>query len=504
MSAELYMILTKKLYLQFFSIFCIAFSVMFLWYVILVPEFNKLNDDYRLDIEYSAQSTHVDDVYGELKGPYYQTDILSEKVIGKEGNILTIKSSVTGKKVGTDEIMFHVEDVYNVDAQTLMHVDKPNKRWGFLPGVEKIDYEFFHPAVFYDDPMIFKKTEDVHGIETYVFETITKDADTSRAFPQFEPHTIHTDTTSRLWIEPITGQLVRFEKIWDNYLVENGQRVNTIQMGGKHTTEFTELILVGYAKTKMETIQFQNFVLPVFILIAIFSFGTTWILWSYLKKLKKDSEIQEKMALIGNTTANISHNLRNPLNLITLNLDLLEQNNLSPEKKKKYIDLAKKGTDRINYHVNTMLDFVKDAKLTIQKTELKKILQSSLEEITIPEKIKLETNIPNIVLYVDEKQIQTVFSNLILNAIQTIEKGKIIVSAKENVNDIQIEFIDSGPGVPENKISDIFKPLYTTKQIGTGLGLSSSKRIIEKHGGKISVKNNPTTFTITLPKNSSV
>ena len=498
------MILTNKLYLQILLIFCIALFVMILWYVVIIPELNKLDEDYNLHIEYSAQTTHVDNVYGELKGPYYQTDVLSERVIGKEGNTLIIKSSVTGKKVGTGETMFHVEDIYKVDAKTLMHVDKPNKRWGFLPSVEKKDYEFFHPAVFYDDPMIFKKTDKVHGLETYVFETVTKDADTSRAFPQFAPHTIHTDTTSRLWVEPITGQLVKFEKIWDNYLVENGQRVNTIQTGGKHTTEFTELILVEYAKTKMETIQFQNFILPIFIILAIFSFGIIWILWLHLKKLKKDSEKQEKMALIGTTTASISHNLRNPLNVITMSLGLLERNNLSLEQKKKYVDAAKKGADRITYHINTMLSFVRDAPLELQKTEIKKILQSSLDEIIIPETIKLETSIPNIVLYADEKQLQTVFSNLILNAIQaTTEKGKITILAKENENNIQIEFVDSGEGIPKNKLNKIFEPLYTTKQIGTGLGLSSSKKIIEKHGGKISVKNNPTTFTIIIPKNPS-
>jgi len=59
---------------------------------------------------------------------------------------------------------------------------------------------------------------------------------------------------------------------------------------------------------------------------------------------------------------------------------------------------------------------------------------------------------------------------------------------------------DSGPGFPESKISEIFEPLITTKQKGTGLGLVSCKNIIENHGGTITAKNNPTTFTIRLPK----
>lgn len=490
----------KKPIFQFLLTCFIAFFVLSVWYFLAIPELNKLDENYSLQMEYSAQTTHVDDVYGNLKGPFYQTDILSEKAIGKEGDVLTIKSSVIGKSIGTNEIMFQVEDIYKVDAKTLMHVDKPGKRWGFLPGVEKRDYEFLHPAVFYDDPMIFKTTEDVHGIETYLFEVVTEGQDTSRAFPQFSPHTIYTDTTSKLWIEPITGQLVKFEKTWDNYLVEDNQRVNTIQTGGKTTTEFTELILVEFAKAKIETINFQNFILPIFIIIAIFSLGIIWILWSYLGRLKIESYKKEKMALIGNTTASISHNLRNPLNIVKMSLDLLNKDTLTPEKKKEYIDSAKNGVDRIEYHVNSMMNFVRNSPLSIQKTTINKILRSAMKEIIIPKDIRIETDIPDIVLHVDEHQISTVFSNLIINSIHATKKGTISIVVKENVRDIQIEFIDSGPGVPQDKIKEIFEPLYTTKQNGTGLGLASVKRIIESHGGKILVENNPTKFTIIIPK----
>ena len=490
----------KKLLMQILLISFVALFILAIWYWVGIPEFNKLDERYSLDIEYSAQTTHVDDVYGELKGPFYQTDILSERVTEKDGDILTIKSSVKGKNIETEEVMFFVEDTYKVNSKTLMHVDKPGKRWGFLPGVEKKDYDFYHPAVFYDDPMTFKKTEEVHGIEAYLFEVVTRGADTSRAFPQFAPHVIYTDTTSKLWIEPITGQLIKFEKTWDNYLVENGERVNTIQQGGKKTTEFTELILVEFAKAKMETVNFQNFVLPIFMLIAVFSIGIIWILWSRLEKLRKESEKQEKLALIGNTTASISHNLRNPLNVVSMSLNLLDNEDLASEKKKEYIDSAKKAVDRISYHVNSMLNFVRVSPLEIKKTTIQKILRSALEGITIPKGIQIKSSIPDIVLFVDQNQMETVFSNLILNAIQATKRGTISILAKEISNNIQIEFIDSGKGIPEDKKSEIFEPLYTTKQIGTGLGLSSCKRIVENHGGKILVQNNPTRFIVSLPK----
>jgi signal transduction histidine kinase len=81
-------------------------------------------------------------------------------------------------------------------------------------------------------------------------------------------------------------------------------------------------------------------------------------------------------------------------------------------------------------------------------------------------------------------------------------KIEINISAKENM--VVLEFIDSGEGIPEEHLEKVFDPLFTTKQKGTGLGLASCRNIVEQHQGTISVKNNPTTFTIELPKSLSV
>jgi signal transduction histidine kinase len=96
----------------------------------------------------------------------------------------------------------------------------------------------------------------------------------------------------------------------------------------------------------------------------------------------------------------------------------------------------------------------------------------------------------------DPIQLQIVCNNILINAIQAIgtKQGEIKCRFSENTENVIIEIENSGPDIP------IFESLVTSKEIGTGLGLSSCKRIIESHGGSISVKNNPTTFTITLPK----
>jgi signal transduction histidine kinase len=100
----------------------------------------------------------------------------------------------------------------------------------------------------------------------------------------------------------------------------------------------------------------------------------------------------------------------------------------------------------------------------------------------------------------DPIQLQIVCNNILINTIQAIgtKQGEIEFRFSENSEDIIIE--NSGPDIPQELLPHIFESLVTSKEVGIGLGLSSCKRIIESHEGSISVKNNPTTFTITLPK----
>jgi signal transduction histidine kinase len=96
---------------------------------------------------------------------------------------------------------------------------------------------------------------------------------------------------------------------------------------------------------------------------------------------------------------------------------------------------------------------------------------------------------------------EIVFGNILLNSIQAIgdNAGQIYIRYAKKADSAIIEIVDSGAGIPQEHISKIFDPLFTTKQKGTGLGLTSCKNIIEQHGGTISAKNAPTTFTIVLP-----
>jgi len=132
---------------------------------------------------------------------------------------------------------------------------------------------------------------------------------------------------------------------------------------------------------------------------------------------------------------------------------------------------------------------------------LKSILNETLEQLLVPNNISINYPEEDTEIFCDSKKLSAVFTNIILNAIQAMKgKGEITIKTENLEKEMAIYFIDTGPGVPSNSIDKVFELMYTTKQQGTGLGLVICKKIIEQHGGTISIQNNPTTFKILIPK----
>ena len=212
----------------------------------------------------------------------------------------------------------------------------------------------------------------------------------------------------------------------------------------------------------------------------------------------------ERFRAIGELAANVAHDLKNPLGTIKTSADIIKRSitNNDPDIQDVFKRMDR-AIDRISHQVQDVLNFVKTTPVNITKVSLLSLIESSIATITVPNNVKIKTPENTIEIECDEQKMEIVFINLILNAIQAIEnkEGQIEIKLKELSDFAEIQFIDSGQGIPDKLLSRVFDPLVTTKLQGTGLGLSSCKNIIEQHGGKIKVTNNPTTFTITIPKN---
>src|SRR3989304_4060939 len=220
---------------------------------------------------------------------------------------------------------------------------------------------------------------------------------------------------------------------------------------------------------------------------------------------EKSSELMksEKLAIIGELASRMAHDLRNPLSTIKNTIELMESKpKLKIEEKLQYYGKLRRAMNRMSHQVDDILDFVRTSELKLQPYSVLDIINIVKDSITIPNDVTVKIEQENVRINCDYRKIEAVFTNLLLNAIQAVEtKGEVHIRIIDNANDVLIAFEDSGNGIEPQNLSKIFDPLFTTKQLGTGLGLSICKSIVEQHGGNITVKNNPTTFLVRLPKN---
>ncbi|MBI5377289.1 MAG: GHKL domain-containing protein [Thaumarchaeota archaeon] len=212
----------------------------------------------------------------------------------------------------------------------------------------------------------------------------------------------------------------------------------------------------------------------------------------------------ERFVAIGELSSRLAHDIRNPLSVIKLNASMLKLSlHDQDEKNIKLFTNISRAVDQISQQIEDIMNFVRSKPLHLDWCSLSEILEFAINGINKPELVTIELKNPdqNVKIKCDAKKIEVLFSNLITNAVQAVEKqGKITITAKEQGEFVIVEVEDTGAGISKENIQHIFEPLFTTKQTGTGLGLASVKNIVEQHSGQISVRNNPTTFEVRLPK----
>jgi signal transduction histidine kinase len=227
-----------------------------------------------------------------------------------------------------------------------------------------------------------------------------------------------------------------------------------------------------------------------------------------LELSKKSSKFStnEKLSLIGDLSVKMAHDIKNPITVLKSQIELLK---LQFSKNENSIMLGSlnrmdKAISIIMTQFDDMLHFLREEpQYDFEECNVSQIIRDALFGVKIPSNINLRWPSNDILLFCDKDKFQRVFANLIQNSIHAMENGgEISIEISENEDDVVIKIQDSGHGIAEDKMDKVFQPLFTTKKYGTGLGLAICKQIVDAHHGSISVHNNPTTFTIKIPRQS--
>ena len=227
---------------------------------------------------------------------------------------------------------------------------------------------------------------------------------------------------------------------------------------------------------------------------------------------KKKIMESERLALIGQLSANIAHDLNNPLQgIVTYSYLLLEEKSFSSEVKENLQKIVVQA-NRCRDIIRGLLDFSRQKKPDKTLCDVNSLLQGCIALVekqaqfqNIRVTINLDKNMPRVIL--DPSQVERVFLNLIINAAEAMEgNGQLTLSTqyKRDGDSVEIIIQDTGPGISEENMEKIFEPFFTTKETGhgVGLGLAISYGIVKEHNGTISVESvlgKGTTFTISFP-----
>lgn len=226
---------------------------------------------------------------------------------------------------------------------------------------------------------------------------------------------------------------------------------------------------------------------------------------------------KERLATLGQLTATVSHELRNPLGAMRPSLYIMDKNcDKNDERMTKALEVISRNISRCDHIIDELLDFTRITELELQVTQIDPWLESVIDEQVIPEGIKLEKefSLNDIKLSIDVDRLRRAVINLVENACHAMqddnrqvndrENSRLNIKTQLNENRIEIIICDTGIGIAKLALDRIFEPLFSTKGFGIGLGMSAVNQIMEQHGGCVEVdteEGEGTTVTLWLPNN---
>jgi two-component system sensor histidine kinase PilS (NtrC family) len=268
------------------------------------------------------------------------------------------------------------------------------------------------------------------------------------------------------------------------------------EIGGYRRAD--EVITLGYAITPLRTLEGA----PA---------GVTFIFQDLtdMKKLERQVRMKDRMAAVGELSAGIAHEIRNPLAAIAGSVQVLRSSEQLSPQEKRLMSIILKESERLNQTIAEFLRFVKPHERRELEFDIAASLVETLEllsnsaEMGERHRVTWSIDPSSFIVTGDPDQIRQVFWNLARNAIQAMPAGGALrVTSAVEESSFVIRFADEGRGMSERELRSLFEPFRTSASTGTGLGMAISYRIIQEHGGRITVESLPgagTTITVTLP-----
>jgi signal transduction histidine kinase len=235
-----------------------------------------------------------------------------------------------------------------------------------------------------------------------------------------------------------------------------------------------------------------------------------------VKALKEEMQRNKTMAALGEMSATVAHEIRNPLGAMGVWAGLLNRDFEAEDPRRATLKKIIDGLARLNRIVSNLLVYSRPFNAQLRTVRLEDVLVETADffEIEIERLgqkvvvVKDWKELENVYVSADPEKLQQVIINLSLNAIQAMPDGGTLTvyanaSAESNPDFVSFKISDSGAGISEENLAKIFDPFFTTKENGTGLGLAIVKKFIDHHGGFISVDSVPqkgTTFSVFLPR----
>ncbi|MFZ7101810.1 MAG: PAS domain S-box protein [Peptococcaceae bacterium] len=307
--------------------------------------------------------------------------------------------------------------------------------------------------------------------------------------------------------------MTAFDFLQDDYKMTVLERMYLIRILGKVLPEQRKIIDTNgkekYIEVSGVVINFQN---TEAVMIIIRDITDKKQAEAVIEETRRILFEKEKLALIGQMSAGLAHEIRNPLTAVRGFSQLLKLRQHDQEKVAGFVDTIMEEIDRVNDLISDFLQLSRPKEPVLKRQSVSKVINESLE-ILKPQALLCNIDVefisdadPAECLF-DKDQIKQVFLNLCKNSLDAMPQGgkiTIVVGKTKAGNEIFFSVEDTGCGIPENKISKLGEPFFSSKEKGTGLGLSISYSIIRAHKGRIEVsskEDSGTKFTIYLPIN---